>query len=120
MVFLWTPPHFWALALVKQKDYGRVGVPMAPNVWGEERTIRQMQGYSVALVLTTLAPVALGTLGWGYAIVAIALGLWFRRAVSRVERAAVITAPAWAAYRASLLYLALLFGAMALDRVLWS
>src|SRR5690606_23300104 len=62
IVFLWTPPHFWALALVKQKDYGRVGVPMAPNVWGERRTLRQMVGYTLVLIPATLAPVALGTL----------------------------------------------------------
>jgi len=118
VVFLWTPPHFWALALVKRKDYGSVGVPMAPNAWGEEKTIRQMLPYTVALILVTLIPVGLGTLGWIYAVLATALGIWFLRAVVRVARAEVITQPAWAAYRASLLYLALLFGAMALDGVI--
>lgn len=120
VVFLWTPPHFWALALVKQMDYGRVGVPMAPNVWGEERTTRQMVWYAAALVSISLAPVALGTLSWVYAALALGLGGWYLHAVMRVRHAEVITQPAWAAYRASLLYLALLFGSMSLDRVIWS
>ena len=117
IVFLWTPPHFWALALVKRKDYGRVGLPMAPNVWGEGRTLRQMLGYTLALVPLTLVPVALGALGIVYAGLALLLGGWFLERVYRVVRAADVTAPAWSAYRVSLLYLALLFGAMALDRL---
>ena len=115
IVFVWTPPHFWALALVKQKEYGRVGVPMAPNVWGEHRTLRQMLGYALALVPLTLAPVALGTAGAPYAVGALLLGGWFLRAVWRVYRAGDLTQPAWVAYRTSLLYLALLFTAAALD-----
>ena len=115
VVFLWTPPHFWALALVKQKDYGRVGVPMAPNVWGERRTIRQMVVYTWILVPVTLLPVAFGGLGLVYGALALGLGAWFLRAVHGVARADDITAPAWRAYRASLLYLALLFAAMAAD-----
>ena len=115
VVFLWTPPHFWALALVKQKDYGRVGVPMAPNVWGERRTIRLMGVYAWILVPVTLLPVALGGLGVVYGVLALGLGAWFLRAVRAVGRAVDLTAPAWGAYRASLLYLALLFGAMAVD-----
>jgi heme o synthase len=118
IVFLWTPPHFWALALVKQKEYGSVGVPMAPNVWGERRTIRQMVVYTWILVPVTLLPVALGDLGVVYGALALALGAWFLRAVHGVERAEVLTGPAWRAYRASLLYLALLFGAMAVDTFL--
>jgi heme o synthase len=115
IVFLWTPPHFWALALVKQKDYGRVGVPMAPNVWGEERTLRQMLVYTVALVAVTLVPVAYGGLGPLYGVLALALGAWFLRDIVRLRNATARTAPAWAAYKTSLLYLALLFAAMAVD-----
>jgi protoheme IX farnesyltransferase len=117
IVFFWTPPHFWALALVKQKDYGRVGVPMAPNVWGERETMRQMLFYTSLLVPVTLAPVAYGGLGFVYAAAAVLLGGWFLIGVVRVMRAANYTQPAWALYKSSLLYLALLFGAMVVDGV---
>ncbi|HEU4457049.1 MAG TPA: heme o synthase, partial [Longimicrobium sp.] len=117
IVFFWTPPHFWALALVKQKDYGRVGVPMAPNVWGERETMRQMLFYTALLIPITLAPVAYGGLGFLYAAAAVLLGGWFLYGVLRVMRAPNFTQPAWALYKSSLLYLALLFGAMVVDGV---
>ncbi len=115
IVFFWTPPHFWALALVKQKDYGRVGVPMAPNVWGERETMRQMLIYTLILVPLTLGPVTYGGLGPVYGVLALALGLWFLRDVVLLMRAASFVQPAWKLYRNSLLYLALLFAAMAVD-----
>ncbi|HUE95509.1 MAG TPA: heme o synthase [Longimicrobiaceae bacterium] len=115
IVFFWTPPHFWALALVKQKDYGKVGVPMAPNVWGERQTLRQMLLYTGILLPLTLMPVTLGELGWVYGVSALALGLWFLVGVIRLVRAADVRAPAWSLYRTSLLYLALLFGAVLAD-----
>ena len=110
IVFFWTPPHFWALALVKPKDYGRVGVPMAPNVWGERETMRQMLLSTLILIPLSLGPVT-------YGVLATALGLWFLRDVLRVLRSADFVQPAWALYRNSLLYLALLFAAMAIDGV---
>ncbi|HEX5727547.1 MAG TPA: heme o synthase, partial [Longimicrobiaceae bacterium] len=115
IVVFWTPPHFWALALVKKKDYGRVGVPMAPNVWGERATMRQMLVYTLLLLPVTLAPVTYGGLGPVYGVAAAALGAWFLAGVVRVLRAADFTRPAWALYKRSLLYLALLFAAMAVD-----
>jgi heme o synthase len=115
IVFFWTPPHFWALALVKQKDYGRVGIPMAPNVWGERATKQQMLIYTIILVPITLAPVAIGGMGVVYGVSAALLGAWFLRDVLRVMRASDFTRPAWTLYRSSLLYLALLFVAMAVD-----
>ena len=117
IVFFWTPPHFWALALVKQKDYGRVGVPMAPNVWGERETMRQMLLYTAILVPLTLGPVTYGGLGPVYGVAALLLGAWFLRDVLRVMYAEDFVRPAWALYRNSLLYLALLFAAMAVDGV---
>jgi protoheme IX farnesyltransferase len=117
IVFFWTPPHFWALALVKQKDYGRVGIPMAPNVWGERETMRQMLLYTLILVPLSLGPVTYGGLGATYGVLATALGLWFLRDVVRVMRAADFVRPAWTLYKSSLLYLALLFAAMAVDGV---
>jgi heme o synthase len=115
VVFLWTPPHFWALALVKQRDYGAVGVPMAPNVWGAARTLRQMRVYAVLLLLTSVGLVAGGELGIVYAAAALGLGAWFLRGVVRLPAAADFERAAWAVYRSSLLYLALLFCAMAVD-----
>ncbi len=115
IVFFWTPPHFWALALVKQKDYGRVGVPMAPNVWGERETMRQMLVYTGILIAVTLAPVTYGGLGAVYGVAAVALGGWILRDVLRLMRSESLTQPAWTLYRNSLLYLALLFCAMAVD-----
>jgi heme o synthase len=115
VVVLWTPPHFWALALVKQKDYGRAGVPMAPNVWGERRTLRQMVIYTFLLCAVSVALSGLGVLGSVYGLLAAALGVWFLQHVLTLYRAASITQPAWKAYRASLLYLFLLFAAVAVD-----
>ena len=115
IVFFWTPPHFWALALVKRKDYGRAGIPMAPNVWGERETMRQMLLYTLLLLPVTLAPVTYGGLGLVYGAAAVVLGGWFLLGVVRVMRAGNFTQPAWALYRNSLLYLALLFAAMAVD-----
>ena len=116
IVFYWTPPHFWALALLKQRDYGKAGVPMAPLVWGERETMRQMLWYSFILVPLTLLPFAFGALGWIYLASAILLDGILVRMVIRVMRAEVWTKPAWAVYKFSLLYLALLFAAMVVDR----
>jgi protoheme IX farnesyltransferase len=116
IVFYWTPPHFWALALLKQHDYGRAGIPMAPLVWGERETMRQMLWYTVILVPLTLLPAAFGAFGAVYLVAALALGAALLAGVVRVLRAAAWTGPAWAVYKFSLLYLALLFVAMAVDR----
>jgi protoheme IX farnesyltransferase len=117
IIFYWTPPHFWALALNKQVDYGRAGVPMAPLVWGERETMRQMLWYTLILLPLTLLPVAFGALGIPYLLAAIALGGWLLVGVVRVMRATSYVKPAWALYKYSLLYLALVFAAMVVDRV---
>ncbi|HEX2781899.1 MAG TPA: heme o synthase [Gemmatimonadaceae bacterium] len=116
IVFYWTPPHFWALALLKARDYGRAGVPMAPLVWGERETKRQMLWYTLVLLPLTVLPVALGIFGTLYLVSALALGAAFLWSVVRVVKATNYSAVAWQAYRFSLLYLALLFLAMAVDR----
>jgi heme o synthase len=117
IVFYWTPPHFWALALNKQKDYGRAGVPMAPLVWGESETKRQMFWYTIILLPLTILPWAMGALGWLYLASALVLGTILLRGVVRVVRADDFVKPAWSVYKYSLLYLALLFTAMAVDRL---
>jgi len=119
IVFYWTPPHFWALALLKQRDYGRAGIPMAPLVWGDARTIDQMLYYTIILIALTLLPVAFGALGTVYGVAALALDGVLLAGVIRVRRAATKSVPgsaAWAVYKFSLLYLALLFVAMVIDR----
>ena len=118
IVFYWTPPHFWALALNKQRDYGRAGVPMAPLVWGEPETKRQMLWYTVILLSLTVLPWAMGALGAVYLGSAIVLGAILMRGVLRVMRTAESTQAAWSVYKYSLLYLALLFAAMVVDRLL--
>jgi protoheme IX farnesyltransferase len=116
IVFYWTPPHFWALALLKQRDYGRAGVPMAPLVWGERETMRQMVWYNVILIALTLLPATFGAFGIIYLASALLLGVILLVGVIRVATTADWTTPAWWAYKYSLLYLALLFVAMVIDR----
>jgi len=120
IVFYWTPPHFWALALLKQRDYGRAGVPMAPLVWGELETKRQMLWYTLILIPLTLLPYAFGGLGLPYLVAATLLGGTFMVEVLRVVRATEWAKPAWRLYKFSLLYLALLFAAMVVDRIVLS
>jgi protoheme IX farnesyltransferase len=120
IIFYWTPPHFWALALLKQTDYGRAGVPMAPLVWGEAETKRQMLWYTLILLPLTMLPVSFGVLGLTYFVSAAALGLVFLWGVVRVMREKAWIPAAWWLYKFSLLYLALLFAAMVLDRVVSS
>jgi heme o synthase len=118
IIFYWTPPHFWALALLKQRDYGRAGVPMAPLIWGERETMRNMLWYTIILVPLTLLPVAFGALGAPYLVMSALLGAWLLVGVVRVMRATEFEKPAWGLYKFSLLYLALLFAAMVVDRAL--
>lgn len=87
IVFLWTPPHFWALALYKQGDYAAAGIPMMPNVKGEASTIRQIFVYSVILAISAFVPLYLGMAGWIYAAVAAATGAGFVYLAIRLMRA---------------------------------
>jgi heme o synthase len=116
IVFYWTPPHFWALALLKQRDYGKAGIPMAPLVWGERETMRQMAWYNVILIALTLLPATFGAFGMIYLVSAIVLGSILLIGVIRVNTTQEWTKPAWRVYKFSLLYLALLFLAMVIDR----
>src|ERR1700712_5502046 len=104
IIFYWTPPHFWALALNKQRDYSKAGVPMAPLVWGERETMRNMLWYTLILIPITLLPVAFGALGVPYLVMAALLGGWLLVGVVRVIRAADFVKPAWSVYKYSLLY----------------
>jgi protoheme IX farnesyltransferase len=116
IIFYWTPPHFWALALLKQRDYGRAGIPMAPLVWGERQTMLQMLWYNVILIACTLLPFTFGAFGSIYLISALVLGGILLAGVIRILNTREWTTPAWQVYKFSLLYLALLFVAMVVDR----
>jgi protoheme IX farnesyltransferase len=116
IVFLWTPPHFWALALMIRDHYANARVPMLPVVRGDRETARQIAWYSVALVAATLLPVAFGVFGLVYAVPAAVLGGLFVWAAVRLWRE-TSRRRAVALFHFSLLYLALLFAAMALDAV---
>lgn len=121
LIFLWTPPHFWALALYRSDDYRRAGVPMLPVVAGPRETKRQMLVYTLVLVPVALAPTLLGAVGWVYGAVALALGLVFVGHAVTVWRTAdddTCHGAARRMFKFSLVYLAVLFAALPLDKVL--
>jgi len=116
VIFFWTPPHFWALSLVKAGEYGAVGVPMMPNVAGPESTRRQILAYALLLAPLGLVPSLMGFAGLLYGISAGALGLAFvglavRLFVRRTDKAAMQL------FAFSILYLFLLFALLLVERV---
>ena len=117
IVFFWTPPHFWALALVIKRDYAAARVPMLPVVRGDDETARQIVWYSIVLVGVTLLPFAWHTAGVAYLAAALMLGALFLRLAWRLRRETT-TKRAGALFHYSLLYLALLFVALAVDPLL--
>ncbi len=118
LVFLWTPPHFWALAIVRRNDYARAGVPMLPVVRGEAETRWQVFLYTVELVVVTLLFPLLGLGGALYAVLAAVLGLWLLGAAYRVWKGSG-NKVAWKMYRYSSMYLAFIFFALMADRLLF-
>jgi protoheme IX farnesyltransferase len=116
IIFYWTPPHFWALALIREKDYARASVPMLPVVAGSDETKRQILLYTLLMLALTIMPAPLQMFGIPYLLMALGLGALFLRYVVRLMRQGT-TAAAWGLYKFSLLYLALLFVAMVLDRM---
>ncbi len=123
IVFFWTPPHFWAMSLYATGDYGRAGVPMLPVVAGPRATRRHVLLYTIALWPIAMLPWALGYAGVVYGITAAVLGTGFLVCAVRVMRdrqdaagkSLTKDAPARAAFRFSLAYLAILFAAVAID-----
>lgn len=114
IVFMWTPPHFWALALRLKDDYSDAGVPMLPVVAGPERTRREIVVYSAALIATSLALVFVSSLGWVYASITALASVRFMWLALRLWRTPGETSP-MSLYTYSLLYLAVVFVAMAVD-----
>ena len=121
IIFLWTPPHFWALSLFVRTDYAAAGVPMLPVVAGNKVTRRHVLIYTLPMVAAAVAPWPMGLTGWIYGAVAVALNaifLWLAVAVSRntaSEPAGM--APEKALFKFSILYLFLLFAALVADRL---
>jgi protoheme IX farnesyltransferase len=117
IVFFWTPPHFWALALLIRRDYEAARIPMLPVVRGVRETTRQILLYSLVLIAVTVVPFVWGTLGLVYLGAALALGATFLLLAVRLRREAT-PRQASVLFHFSLLYLALLFAAMAVDPLL--
>ncbi len=117
IVFMWTPPHFWALALVRMKDYERAGVPMMPVVRGEEETRRQILIYTIELILVTLLLPAFNLAGIVYLVSALVLGGLLLYAAWRVFKVGG-NKVAWTMYRWSSMYLAFIFLALMIDAVM--
>ena len=116
IIFLWTPPHFWALAMRYRNDYARAGVPMLPVVRGEQETARQIVLYSVLLFAASLLLIPVASMGLLYAVVSLALGGWFIWLAVRLYRERT-PASCLALFLYSLAYLALLYVAMGVDRL---
>jgi protoheme IX farnesyltransferase len=120
IIFMWTPPHFWALALLKSDDYARAGIPMLPVVAGERATRTQILIYSVLLVPIGFAPVVLGFGGVAYAIVSGGLGLaflWLAARICFLRDEAKIRRTAGKLFAFSILYLTALFGTLLVERL---
>ncbi len=121
IIFLWTPPHFWALSLYRADDYAKAGVPMLPVVAGAAATRRQIVAYALVLVVASLLPTILGTAGVLYGLVAAMLGGGFLVLAFAVLRDSGETDTGERAARRlfafSILYLFLLFSALIADRV---
>jgi len=115
IIFLWTPAHFWSLALNRAGDYARAGVPALPVVAGREETRRQIVRYSALLVWASALPWTFGYAGRGYAVAAAALGIAFVALALRVRRRNSEGREAARLFAYSIVYLFLLFGALLVD-----
>ena len=119
IIFLWTPPHFWALALFKTGDYGRAGVPMMPNVAGEASTKRQIFAYAILVAISGILPTLLGFASLYYGVFAAALGLgfvWYSWRVLRIDDESM--KPAKALFGFSVFYLFAIFAALLVEAIL--
>ncbi len=116
IIFLWTPPHFWALALMIKDDYAQVGVPMLPVVEGEEPTVRQIWGYTLLVVFCTLLLVyPLGASGMVYTLMAVGLGGIFIRKAWQLKQAPLDKQLARSMFKYSILYMMLLCTGIVVD-----
>ena len=116
VLFLWTPPHFWALAFACKEDYRAADVPMLPVVVGDRTSTRTILAHAIAVVLLSLLPMAFG-MNWLYGVAAVAGGTWFVLASARLT-IEPSRANAWRAFAASIVQLGLLVVGVILDRLL--
>ena len=114
IIFIWTPPHFWALALVKNEDYTRAGIPMLPVVIGPEKTINQILAYSIVMAPFAVLPAFIGMASMAYGIVASILGAGFLFYAIRLKQNGS-DQNAMALFKYSILYLFLIFMALGID-----
>ncbi len=122
IIFLWTPPHFWALALYRCRDYANVGVPMLPVVSGPEETRRQIVLYSLVFVPTAIAPYFVGLGGIAYLAVSSVMGVMFLKYAfdcRRITQGREGDAAAKKLFLFSILYLFALFGVLLIERIIW-
>lgn len=116
VLFLWTPPHFWAMAFACKRDYLRVGVPMLPTVVSDRTTTLTIFAHVVALVLLSLLPVLYG-MGWLYLLGAAGSGWYFTQASWRLVKSPTV-AQGWRVFAASIVQLGVLLTAAILDNAL--
>jgi protoheme IX farnesyltransferase len=117
IIFAWTPPHFWALALYRTEDYAKAGVPMLPVTHGKPYTRLQVLFYTLILFAVSLLPFVVRMSGWLYFAAAIVLGGVFVAYAVRIYLA-YTDALAQKTFRYSILYLALIFAALLVDHYL--
>jgi protoheme IX farnesyltransferase len=117
IIFLWTPPHFWALALYRVEDYRKSGLPMLPVTHGSAFTRLNVLLYTLVLFAATLLPFITGMSGWVYLVAAVLLGAWFILYAFQLWRD-YSDALSRATFRFSILYLSLLFAALLVDHYL--
>jgi protoheme IX farnesyltransferase len=117
IIFLWTPPHFWALALYRRDDYAKVDMPMLPVTHGEKVTLVHIVGYTVMLALAAFMPVTMGMAGWLYLVAAVVLNGLFLGYAIRLYRH-YSDALSREMFRYSIVYLSATFAALLVDRAL--
>lgn len=118
IIFLWTPPHFWALALFKSGDYELAGIPMLPNVAGERSTRRHIFGYALLVAPVGVLPFVIGFAGPVYGVVSVVLGaifIWYAWKVLCMADADRRMQPAKSLFRFSLIYLSAIFAVLLIE-----
>jgi protoheme IX farnesyltransferase len=121
IIFIWTPPHFWALALYRSVDYKKAGIPMMPNVAGNRSTQNQILGYSLVLSVVGILPWILGFAGISYAVISVLLGavfVYFAYGVQQMSSTDKAMRPAKKLFGFSIFYLFMLFATLLIEAIL--
>jgi protoheme IX farnesyltransferase len=119
IVFLWTPPHFWAIALYRKEEYANAGFPMMPLVVGDQPTRWRSLAYTLATLAVSAVPLWLGDLGVWYGVAAVGLGVWFLWSVIRSMLSPSVAAD-HSVFKVSISYLTFLYLAMLVDLVIYT